>query len=184
VYDHASRVNNLLFLINIYMSLNMHQFIDYTINDHLTIADIKNMKIGEELDVVIWNENFEENGIINNMEQYLEYEPWEFFKWNHHKIIYRGNMIWIIKFQNGNSLRCPVYLGIWNIDLPLRWYPIRDKCINLEYHITPEGITKKKEVIPRYINYTRLIGTTRAGWKGPIMLWDKLKKYPLVYREA
>jgi hypothetical protein len=158
------------------MKLDIQQFIEYTKPDHLTFGDLKKMKRGDELDVVIWDDNFEKNGIETNIVLSMSYNPHKFFQWNHHKIIYKGNMLWIIEFNHGKSIMCPVHLG-FDHKKTTYWHKIKNGYVDMAHDINDDEKENKDIFAPSYIHYKKFLDSMRIGWRGPMMLWNDLKKY-------
>jgi len=148
------------------MALEMYDFIRNTKPDHLTILDLKKINIGDELDVVIWDGHFEEYWIWNNAENMKPYHPHDFFEKNHCKLIYKGNLTWDLHIDR-EIFEHPIHLDLSYLKTSRKWYEINnDGYININK-------------IPKH--WTEFPDTTRIGWRGPIMLWDKLINYPNVY---
>ncbi|AYV75426.1 MAG: hypothetical protein Terrestrivirus1_300 [Terrestrivirus sp.] len=148
----------------------MYNFIDNCKNEHLTIRDVKLMSVGDVIDVVIWDKNFEEYWIWEHAEEKTYYDPCVFFKSNRCKLTYKGDMQWDIYFDFGDTFTHPVHLDVSSLQTDWTWYPIDE----LDGKIHSDWTTK-------HIHWTEFPDTTRVGWRGPIMLWDKLKDLPQIY---
>lgn len=52
-------------------------------------------------------------------------------------------------------------------------------------HITTEVLNIGEEIpshwLPKHIHWTEFPDSTRVGWRGPIMMWDKLTDLSKVY---
>lgn len=163
-------------------SLEMYDFIKQCKNKHLTLGDIKKMKVNDIIDVVIWDRNFEEYWIWENAKNKQLYNAETFFEENHHQIKYKGNMEWEIIFNFGETYTHKIHLDVSNLNTYWKWYGLSD---DNKIHITQE-ILKDNQKIPKHwkkkhAHYSEFSDNTRVGWRGPIMLWDKLKKMPQVY---
>ena len=139
------------------------------------------MSIGDTIDVVIWDRNFEENWIWNKAENMKLYDPEVFFKSNRHKLTYKGDMIWDITFPFGKTITHPIHIDISNIQTDWKWCVIdgTDGEIHITHKVDGTAVDK-----PIHINWSDFPENTRVGWRGPIMLWSELKKLPQVYVDA
>lgn len=155
-------------LNNITNKIEMYDFINnYTRPYHLTLGDIKQLKVGDELDVVIWDRNFEEYWIWKDAESEKLYNPEYFFKSNRHKLKLTENMTWNIKFPFGETYNHSIHLDVSELSDYWIWMPLSSNG-----NIVLDNITK---------NWTEFHNNTRIGWRGAIMLWDKLKEMSSVY---
>jgi len=165
-------------------SLEMYHFVHATKDQHLTLADIKHLNVGDALDVVIWDGNWEEYWAWEKAENLKPYSPEEFFTKNRHKLVYRGNLTWDIHFRFGEVIEHPVHLNTEHLQTYCRWCAVDEK--DGKIHITSEYLPRGQDKIPicwraKHIHWTKFPETTRVGWRGPIMLWEKLKNCPQVY---
>jgi len=163
--------------------MDVYDFIKLSKPYHLKINDIKKLRPGDELDVVIWDRNFEEYHIWENCKSEKLYDSKEFFKENRHKITYQGYIKWDIHFPYGETIQHPVHLNTSGLETNWEWYAIsqQDGYVNITNEILKSG-----EIIPKHwkskrIHWTEFPETTRVGWRGPIMLWEDLDKMPNVY---
>jgi len=150
--------------------MEVYTFIKNCTPYHLTLNDVKNMKEGDTIEVVIWDRNFEEYGIWNSVKEGVSYNPQIFFQCNKHKLTYKGNMIWDIDFNHGETFRHPVHIE----HEKNKWRAI-DNDGNV-YSGCSDCETKK--ILQHWSEYP---GNSRVGWRGPAMLWDKLNGLPQVY---
>lgn len=162
-------------------STEMYQFIKDSCQQHLTIEDVMKLEVGDELDVVIWDGNFEEYWIWTNAESSVAYNPEEFFRCNHHQLTYLGDMTWDIHFSFGETTTHPIHLDVSQLETNYTWYPIdeTDGKIHITNEIVNEGEEKPSHWKPKHLHWTEFPKTTRVGWRGPIMLWDKLTDHKL-----
>lgn len=161
--------------------LEMYDFIKQTIPQHLTIADVKKLKVGDTIDVVIWDRNFEESWIWDNATPQQPYRPEIFFQENHQKITYLGNMSWLIRFNWGEDIEHPIHLDVSALQTYWKWCPLEDGYINIVEEIIKEGETLPSHWCPTHKHWTEFPETTRVGWRGPIMLWKYMAQLPAVY---
>ena len=169
------------------IALEMRDFIEQCKSLHLTIADVKNMKVGDQIEVVLWDGNFEEYWIWDNAKNEEAYDPKEFFKKNRNRFTYTGDMKWIMKDPENDVHPIHLHLSDFIKETNWTWSAIEDDGF---IHITSERIIDgekiPKEKIPsewkaKHIYWTEFPDSTRVGWRGPVMLWDKLSDLPQVY---
>lgn len=159
-------------------SLQMYAFIEKTKPYHLTIRDLKNMKPGDKLDVVMWDANFEEYWIWDNATPMKPYDPKDFFAANRATITVSAerphpNMIAF----NVNGEDGHVFIDMSALDTNWDWVaPDKDGKI----HITTEELCEGDEIPSdwksKHIHWTQFSENTRVGWRGPMMLWSRLNK--------
>lgn len=166
-------------------ALEMYHFVHDTKDKHLTLADIKKLQVGEKLDVVIWDGNWEE--YWSSAENLKPYSAEEFFKFNRHQLTYKGDMKWDIHFNFGETFEHPVHLNTDHLQTFSRWCKVdeKDGKIHITSEYLPQGMSEIPSIWkPKHIHWTEFPDTTRVGWRGPIMLWSKLKDCPSVYLET
>lgn len=151
--------------------MEVYQFIDHCKSEHMTLNDLQKMKAGDVIDVVIWDFNFEEGFIWSSSVEMQYYEPTEFFKDNHHKIKYLGNMTWEIHFCCGTTITREV-----EIERPNEGF-VTTQMDNTEIYDSG-GYTSNGWVEQQKLNCQP---NDRVGWSGPIMLWERLNGKPKVY---
>ena len=161
----------------------MYEFVNvFSRGKHLTIKDVTQLGIGETLDVVIWDRNFEEYWIWDNAESGKNYDAEEFFKHNRNQITYKGNMEWDIHFSFVETIEHPVHLDTTGVETNWTWVAIGTDG---KIHITKEILNKEEKIPshwkPKHIHWSEFPEDTRVGWRGPMMLWKDLKDAPRVY---
>ena len=164
------------------MALEMRQFIETSKPNHLTLGDIKQLSPGDSLDVVIWDRNFEEGWIWSAAEENHPYDPTFFFRENRHKLVMKGNLIWDIHYSWGQVVRHPIEFDVSDMNTKWTWAPVKNGVIQIDnafldgdsqWAVNSRKIHNKSQ--------DEFPDSTRVGWRGPIMLWDKLSNYPNVY---
>lgn len=157
--------------------VDMYKFIKKTSHLHLTLEDVYNLKPGDELDVVIWDRNWEENWVWGEANHNEVYSPEDFFLVNRRKVIYRGNMKWDIKFGHGTELM-NIHVNTENLPsgkTKWTWLILDDGG---EIHVTEEldwengTLNQLEEEEQLHFHHTHFDPTTRVGWRGPIMKWE------------
>ena len=149
---------------------------------HLTIGDILKCSVGDELDVVIFDRNFEESGIWDKLHPDVEYDPTEFFKYNHHKLKYNGDMKWDIIFNWGKTFEHPIHLNVEHLATRWTWVVLgEDGFVDIAERLPDDD--KKTDNIRKSVrlHWNGFPSRTRIGWRGPIMLWEDLKNKRKVY---
>ncbi len=166
------------------LPLEMYDFIEQCKPYHLTIEDVLNLSVGQQLDVVIWDRNFEEYGIWERATSNKICRPEELFQHNRWTIVYKSNMEWTIISEGGGgeSFDHPVHLNVQHLNTYMTWVGLEnDGMVNIDHEIIKKGNRIPKGWTETHIHWKDFPKTTRAGWRGPIMLWEKLAKLPKVY---
>ena len=158
-----------------------YDFIELSRPSHLTIADVEKLSPGDELDVVIWDGNFEEYWIWDKSEPNRHYDPEEFYRANHHRLVYLGNLTWTL-YIDGEIVDHPIHLNTEDLLTTRSWVAVEGGEINIRDEYLPrdwkEIPSHWKPIKKRWEEFPK---TTRAGWRGPIMLWKDLSKYGQVF---
>lgn len=154
--------------------METHEFIENSIGDHLTLADINKLSVGDILDVVIWDRNYEEYWMWTKAVPVQLYSPEEFYKQNRHQLKYLGDYQWDITYPFGETHTHPLHLWVGNLRTTWEWYELQDGWINVrqEYLASKQKIPIHWSPIHKHIS--EFEPATRVGWRGPIMLWSKL----------
>ncbi len=164
-----------------YPPQEMQQFLEIAKPYHLTLGEIKQFPVGHKFEVVSWDRNYEEAWIWNEAIPMQVYESEVFFAWNRCTVTYKGAMEWTIKNIDG-SFDHKVEIDVSNLDACWTWWPLNE---NGYLDINNEPLTKGQEILshwkPKHLHWSELPGTTRVGWRGPMMYWEYLKDMPLVY---
>jgi hypothetical protein len=158
----------------------------------LTIGDIKNLKPGDQLKVLSMNRNIWD-GTLNKKQQGRPYEPEYFFRnewaiYVHDKDL-TGRMLFFAfeceKFGLDQTISeldpdtiSPDKICQPNFEFDLEykpccWYPLHDGYLP---ESDPQGFSKFPWKEKRH--WTSFPDTTRVGWRGPFIRWDKLKSMP------
>ena len=155
------------------MSREMYDFIEKSKRKHLTLKDVKRMKVGDKIDVVIWDRNFEEGWIWNEAIKNKPYTPKYFFRRNRHQLTYLGDMKWNIKYPFGETICHNIELDVSELGTNWKWSPIFKEYITLKNDFVNGRIKKLDKPIKKH--WSEFPDSTRVGWRGPIMLWEKLE---------
>jgi hypothetical protein len=150
--------------------MDVRDFIDSCIEDHLTLGDVKTLDVGTQLDVVVWDRNFEDGWIYTMSERGKPYSPEEFFASNRRTLtIVSHHMAWDIEFPSGTHQH---HIEICIDDEGNKWRPITcDGSVRNADYGTEDEHNGKWEDWEDHV---------RVGWRGPMMLWSKLEGMPEV----
>lgn len=164
--------------------MEMYEFIENCKNKHLTLDDIEKLNVGDTLDVVIWDINFEEYWIWQNAKQGINYNPKDFFASNHHCIEYLGNYKWDVNFNFGETFTHPIHLDVSSMNTNWTWCPLENDRTKISHEMLniSDEFTPNKKAPQKHI--TEFDKNTRVGWRGPIMLWNELNNLSNVYLDT
>ena len=84
--------------------MEVYSFIKETKPYHLTLGDVLSFSVGQKVDVVMWDRNFEEYWIWEFATPMKEYKPEVFFAENRWTITYKGNLEWTISKPNSETI--------------------------------------------------------------------------------
>ena len=147
--------------------MNSSSWIDSHRHFFLTVKDVKSFKNGERYELLFLDRNWQDVNDHETDERYqgVSFRPEVYFKQNKHKYIHdkdnQGTALW-----SWGSEEFEFEIE-WKRD---HWYPL----VN--------GILRGHEQDPNFTfenqkgkHYTEFSDNTLLGWRGPIMLWEKLK---------
>jgi hypothetical protein len=141
--------------------MDVYEFIDSCIDEHLTLGDVKDLATGAQLDVVVWDRNFDDGWIYTSSERGRHYTPEEFFETNRRTLTIVGHpMAWEIEFPSGTHQH---HMELCIDDEGNKWRPIR--C---------DGSVMGADDSENNGMWADWDDDTRVGWRGPMMLWDRL----------
>ena len=154
--------------------MDMYEWINYYKSNHLVINDLKKMNVGDTLDVVIFDRNFEEYFIWPKLKKNKSYTPKYFFKGNRHQIKYNGDLTWDITYSFGCIAHHPIEINVSKFDLGFTWYPLTGENMILNTKIVNNKTVKLPKKNQLKIHWTDFPKNTSIGWRGPIMLWKNI----------
>ena len=134
-------------------------------NYYITKKDLNSIR-GNIITVALFDRNFEEYGIWDNFDDYKLYEPAEFFKYNKATIRYNGGNTWIINMGS----TCEYYEHFIEVNV----VDIRPKNSNLTWCPIDEKGNIPIKKYNKKINFNNIPCNTKIGWRGPMILWDKI----------
>lgn len=162
-------------------ALEMYDWIDEMRLWWLNKTDVEQMKIGEEIDVLFLDRNFEEYGIWKNKEEKSQPQsPLNFFSSNLGKIRYLGDWRWLI-ITNAGKFEHPIHLCTKGLSTNWSWVGLdKDNYVPINSEMTlndtPQPNRKKMK-----ISIDDFHELNAVGWRGPIIKTKYLKKLPKVY---
>jgi len=165
-------------------SVNIYDWLDDQNSKalHLTLGNVRMLEVGQELDVVIFDGNFEEYGMWEKYKKNEAYDPEDILQYNRTKIIYKGDFMWDIVMSDCGTFEHPVHLNVEHLPTNYTWVEIdeTDKGIHITREILSEGEEMPNDT-STHLHNTEIPDTTRAGWRGPIMLWEYVKDMPKIH---
>lgn len=161
------------------LRLTIYEFIDYTKYEHFILKDFLEMKIGDTIDVVVWDGNFEErNAIWGVKERGKDYSPSSMYNENRHLITKTEEWGWTIKFCWGETFEHNLSVDVSHLPTYAKWDDAEeDGSIHITWEYLPRGKKIKGHWKSKHFHISELHENTRIGWRGPIMLWERLLKY-------
>ena len=163
--------------------MNPYDFIKNNKTNYLTLEDISKYNEGDVLDVVIWDCNWEEYDWWENIKP-GKYTPEDFFQGNKHRIIIGApdKLSWTIDFNFGKQIE-PFHFNVEEYSKQNKmgtyrgWVELSDDgYIDIDSEIVKTGKKIPKSWKAWHEHHSKFPKTTYVGWRGPIMLWDKLKE--------
>jgi hypothetical protein len=143
---------------------------------HLCIDDLETLKPGDVLDVVIFDRNFEEYGMWDEIPANTPFEPKQFFRFNHHQIEWLGDGRWNLKLQWGD-FEHPLHYNVESLATNWTWLgPDENGMIDVRQEIIngDEEIPLTRKAFS--LSITDFHPRTRVGWRGPVMMWKHVQE--------
>lgn len=152
----------------------LYDFIAACKHAHLTLDDIKKWPKGHTVEVVCWENGFEDAWIrTEDAEEEKYYDPHEFFEYNKCHVVKKGDYVWEILFPNKKDFEGPIDVNIGkDLDTKYTWYPLDDDKVLRTNTVHGKEIEIPVSIMPP---------TTRIGYNGPMMLWSKLPEFGKIY---
>lgn len=144
----------------------------------LTIRDIKKLKPGDKLTILCMDRNLEDP-IWQTIKSNTIMSPTRFFQRNVATYVHEKDLHGTITFHFGGlSDHSKSENSTMDFDFELEyrkdhWYPTKDG-----YFPAKDGYPKLK--YPK-THWTKFPPKTKVGWRGPMLLWEKVKTQPKVY---
>ncbi len=166
--------------------MEVHDWMEQCRNLHITVGDVRNLNVGDELTVVMWDGNYEEYkmwDIPENENRNAE----DMFSENKAKLIYKSDSppTWDIEYIWEETIEHPVHVNVEHLRTTWTWCALESDGY---IHITNECINADETLAnnypdyrPTHIHWDDFDDNIRAGWRGPMMKWEHLADTPAVY---
>ena len=140
----------------------------------LTIQDIINLKQNGKLEILVLDRNVWDIALNEKTNKpNVNYDPETFFRFNRgtytHNDSMKGTMVFHWEDENFVD-------NCFEFDLEYmekNWYPLKNGMLPKELY---NGWEKDK-------HWTDFLITTKVGYRGPMILWDKLKEMPKIVQD-
>ena len=149
----------------------------------LTIADILDLQPGQQIKVLHMDRNLGDSSCQNSTGNHL-FRPSDFFRTSTAVYTHESGLKGTIKYswQDGPDYRDDPECQNprpFEFDLEYKrdsWYPLNNGCLPAR---DPQGFSDFNYNVPK--PWQDFSATTRVGWRGPMLLWDKVDDQPDVY---
>lgn len=159
----------------VFNGLELDEWIEHIKSDSFTIRDVLNMRPGEEIKVVHLDRNLMDT-VMHDREGNTLYTATNFFSCSTATYKHSQDMKGTLTFHMRDSdLEIEFEFQVeYDDDC---WYPLFDgslppRCTQLGYRLHPGNDPKP---------YTYFPDTTRIGWRGPMVKWEKISDQPDVW---
>lgn len=160
------------------MSTNIYDWIDNNKEKQLTIGDVADLKIGDKLDVCMFDRNFSEYGMWDKYTEFKGYDPEDILQYNRVTLHYKGDQVWDIEMDCGTFTH-PFHLNTKDLDTNWTWYALnKDNKIHITTNVSNWKISECEPIIKHFNHFP---DTTRIGWRGPMVLWEKVSDMPRIH---
>ena len=97
------------------------------------------------------------------------------------KFHYKGNYTWDIQASWG-TYEHSFHLNVEHLNTNWTWVAIdpEDGKVHITDNIFDEG-KEHNNWKPIHIHFDEFPKNTRVGWRGPVMLWEKVKNMPQIF---
>ena len=139
---------------------------------HLKISDVDKLKVGDVLDVFVYDRNFYDG--LDDFEENKPYKATDILKHSHMKLHYKGGHVWDIEMSWG-TYEHPIELSLEKLDTNWKWSPLQNDMIHITNNITRSNQKVQKGWKPIHMHYDEFPKDTRVGWRGPMIPWKYVK---------
>lgn len=164
-------------------ALEMYQWIKDTRPYHLNLKEVQNWQKGEKREVVMFDRNFEEYDIWENIKQKTSLPATTFFKHNKGTLTYKGDLKWDITYDFGETIEHEVHISTASLSTSWKWVNIENNHIEIKNEVLDNRVTLPSHKSKMKIPISKFPLETRVGWRGPMIEWKYLSKLPPVYWE-
>jgi|SRR3989304_4132521 len=163
------------------MALTLRQWRKYIKPQCLTINDVKQLNKGDTLYVLVMDRNLTDITNAHNKCEEIK-RPKDFFECNVATYVHNKDLQGDITFHFGgfeDKKKSRNLTREFEFDIEYDkncWYPLTNGYLPVK---DPQGLGKFRYNSPKH--YSMFSPTTRIGWRGPMIEWDKLDILPPVY---
>lgn len=163
-------------------STNIYDWIDQNHDKQLTIADIDKLNPGDTVEVCMFDRNFEEYGMWDKYEESVGYDPEDILQYNKMTLKYKGNYTWDLIIMDCGTFEHPIHLNVEHLDTNWAWAEIdpKDSMVHITNNVFECG-EEHNDWNPLHVHYNNFPKTTRVGWRGPAVLWEKVYDMPKIH---
>lgn len=159
-------------------SLNDNDWYKLATTKKLTIADMLEVKEGEVLEFLVMDRNLWDVAADNNLHN-VDHAPEIFFRANKATYKHHHDLKGVLTLYCDND---PIELENFEFHVEYKqdsWYPLRNGELP---EADPQGIARFGFGKPKH--WTEFSVDTGIGYRGPILLWSKVKDLPNInYKE-
>lgn len=152
-------------------SLEWSKWYDVSRKCWLSIKDIEKLNEGDKIVVLPMHRNVLDIPYDAHKKN-TSYRPEKFFKVEKDTYIYHGDLKVLSKKYNSNDD------GAWHLDVEYKrdhWYPLIDGSL-------PARDTQRRtKLLGKKTHWTKFSKNTHLGWRGPMVMWNDLKKLPKLH---
>ena len=165
-------------------SIELYQWIRHHEPLYLTKRDLQHLNLGYTCEVALFDGNFEEYYICDNVPSNEIISPEQMFQENKITLTYTNDSphSWDMEpvFLYGEIQNHTVNMDMRSPETTLGWYPLRnDNCVHITYHRQDCQIAPLSEELVKH--YDEFNEGDCIGWDGPMILWSRLHDLPQVY---
>lgn len=156
----------------------LRSWIEHIRYECLTINDILNLKEGDRIKVLCMDRNLgDTTEELNKYDTLCDLE--HFFRNNYaiyiHEKDLQGRIIWSFLYGKGAITESDEFE--FHIEYKKNcWYPLKDGKLPDK---DGQGFANFGDSAGKH--YSEFEGSRRVGWRGPMIMWDKLKNYDKIY---
>jgi hypothetical protein len=157
--------------------IDLKDWEQYSQGEHLTIEDVMNLNEGDKLHLLVMDRNLwdivccRENNLGNTL-----HPPAQFFRHNRATYTHIGDLKGTLVYHWGDG-DSEEYDFEFDVEyMSHRWYPLKDGHLPAR---DPQGIAPFDYEEPK--PWTDFPVNTRVGWRGPMMLWEKVIPYDNIF---
>lgn len=157
----------------------LYDWIEQSKPKHLKKGEFDLWPIGHQEKIVLFDRNFEEYGIWDEMKENVADDPIRFFRFNTFTATKTGPYCWQLDgIMENQNFR--IELDIANLGTGWNWAPVnKEGEIKLTSTVKNWKVTEIKN--PNIIPWKAFNDSTRIGWRGPAIKLIDIKEFGPVY---